>query len=266
MSLQTRTIGESGPRVAFLHGVLGQGRNWTEIAKDLVADPGIRATLVDLPNHGRSDWTEDFSYVAMADAVADELRALAPDETWVVLGHSMGGKVAMILALRHPELMRALIVVDIAPFSYGSVERDFTTIIRALRGLDLDAVASRGDADKRLTAAIPNPGTRGFALQNLRRGRETPWVWQANLDLLQANLAALGGWPDDIAEPGTTYDGPVMWLNGADSIYVQPKVVPVMRELFPTTRTVTVKGAGHWVHTDEPEVFVSSVRAFLAVI
>lgn len=266
MSLTTRTIGESGPRVAFLHGVLGQGRNWTEIAKDLVADPGIQATLVDLPNHGRSPWTEDFSYVAMADTVADELRELAPGEPWVVLGHSMGGKVAMILALRHPDLVRGLVVVDIAPFSYGSVERDFTTIIRALRGLDLDEISSRDDADARLTAAIPNGGTRAFALQNLRRGRETPWAWQANLDLLEANLAALGDWPDDIADPGATYDGPVLWLNGADSVYVQPKVVPAMRALFPATRTVSVKGAGHWVHTDAPEVFVASVKAFLAAI
>ncbi|WP_068403037.1 alpha/beta fold hydrolase [Kribbia dieselivorans] len=257
--LYTRTLGESGPRIAFLHGVLGQGRNWTTIAKALVAG-GRRATLIDLPNHGRSPWTAEFSHRDMTDAVAAELAALAPGEQWAIVGHSMGGKVAMMVALRFPELVERLVVVDVAPMSYGSVERGFTSIMEGMHRVDLGPTTTRESAEESLRPWIGSPTVRAFVLQNLRRDPNGGWMWQLNLDLLRHNLGPLGGW--DIADVGP-YEGPVLWLTGSDSEYVNDDAVPAMRALFPRTQRITVKNAGHWVHSEQPEVTLAALERFL---
>ncbi|MGI3782941.1 MAG: alpha/beta fold hydrolase, partial [Janthinobacterium lividum] len=129
-SLASTTYGEHGPRAVLLHGLFGQGRNFTGVARALAG--GSRITLLDLPDHGRSPWSEEFSYPAMADRVADFLVAAAPGERWTVVGHSMGGKVAMLVALRHPELVEQLCVVDVAPLPTSAVS-GFGTYVAALR-------------------------------------------------------------------------------------------------------------------------------------
>src|ERR671928_1632173 len=155
--LAIRTLGDRGPRVAFVHGLFGQGRNWTTIAKAL-AEEGRRVTLVDLPNHGHSPWTETSDYLDMARMVAAECELFGEPVTLV--GHSMGGKVAMTLALRRPELLRAPVVVDIAPAEYpltggrtddpDEEESPFAAYIEAMRGIDLEGLQSRQDADDAL--------------------------------------------------------------------------------------------------------------------
>src|SRR4051812_31717675 len=159
--LATRTLGEAGPRVVFVHGLFGQGKNWTTIGKGL--SDGHRVTLVDLPNHGHSPWTDRVDFLDMVELLAGELEQLGDPVTLV--GHSMGGKVAMQLALRRPELLRALVVVDIAPVEYpisGGRTDDpdeeaspFAAYIEAMRNLDLAALRTRGDADEALKAAVP---------------------------------------------------------------------------------------------------------------
>jgi pimeloyl-ACP methyl ester carboxylesterase len=255
-SLHTTTVGTDGARIVFLHGLFGQGKNFTSIAKALV--PGAQSLLVDLPNHGRSPWTDDVSYESMADAVADELRAgFAADGPVHVVGHSMGGKVAMVLALRHPDVVDRLVVVDIAPDqSEGAGE--FEHLLGSLAAVDLAALTRRGDADSALRGPIPNDVTRGFLLQNLRSG-ESGYAWQANLDLLRASLPAIGAFPQLQA----TFDRPVLWVAGETSDYVRPEHGAAMRRLFPATREVTIKGAGHWVHSEQPAAFVSTLRVFL---
>ncbi len=255
--LHTTEIGDAGQRVIFLHGLFGQGRNFTQIAKALV--PDLRSVLVDLPNHGRSDWLETTDYVVVADAVADVVRDRFVDEGPVhVVGHSMGGKVAMVLALRHPELVDRLVVADISPeVSEGAGE--FEHLIDSLAGLDLTSLERRGDADAALAEAIDDERVRGFLLQNLRNGPDG-LAWQANLDLLRAELGTIGGFPD-VAGP---FDHPVLWLAGERSDYIRPEHDARMRELFPRTRLVTIKGAGHWVHSEQPESFVSALQVFLA--
>src|SRR3954454_13011822 len=160
--LATRTLGEAGPRVVFVHGLFGQGKNWTTIAKGL-AD-GHRVTLVDLPNHGHSPWTDRVHYVDMVEMLAAELEELGEPVTLV--GHSMGGKVAMQLALRRPELLRALVVVDIAPVEYpvtGGRTEDpdeeaspFAAYIAAMKALDLGTLQRRDEADQALRDAVPS--------------------------------------------------------------------------------------------------------------
>ncbi|MGY1694145.1 MULTISPECIES: alpha/beta fold hydrolase [unclassified Geodermatophilus] len=270
--LAARTVGAAGPRVVFVHGLFGQGKNWTTAAKGL-AD-GHRVTLLDLPNHGHSPWTDRVDYVDMAALVAAELETLGEPVTLV--GHSMGGKVAMQLALRRPELLRALVVVDIAPVEYpvsGGRTDDpdeeaspFDAFLTAMRAVDLGALRTREDADRALREAVPSTMVRSFLLQSLVRegigsGR---WRWRLNLETLQRDLGELRGFPDP--PPGATFDGPVLWIAGAKSHYVLPEDRARMEELFPHTRLVKVKHAGHWVHSEQPEVFLQTLQAFLAVV
>ena len=268
--LHARTLGSAGSRVVFVHGLFGQGRNWTTIAKGLSADH--RVTLLDLPNHGHSPWTDRVDYVDMAELVAAELRSSGEPATLV--GHSMGGKVAMQLALRSPELLRALVVVDIAPVEYplsGGRTDDpdeeaspFAAFIAAMRAMDLDRLETRSDADAALRAAVPSRMVRSFLLQSLVRegvGTDGGWRWRLNLELLERDLGELRGFPEP--PPGARFDGPVLWIAGANSHYVLPEDRARMEQLFPNTRLVKVKKAGHWVHSEQPEVFLETVRQFL---
>jgi esterase len=254
-------LGTTGPRIAFLHGLFGQGKNWTSIAKALSSQ--ARILLIDLPNHGRSAWTEEFSYREMAAAVGGLLRATSADEPTTLVGHSMGGKVAMMLALQHRELVERLCVVDVSPVGYGGL-RNFDDFVAGMRSLDLRTLKERTAADAALVEWVPDPTVRSFLLQNLRRvshpGDGLRWHWQMNLELLGDHLAEIGDWPDEAYEP---YPGPVLWLAGSESRYVQPKFGPAMRTLFPRTQLLTVKGAGHWVHSDRPDIFVAAIRQFV---
>ena len=268
VALHATAVGTSGPRVAVLHGLFGQGRNWTQIAK-AVSGPdgtGARCLLVDLPDHGRSPWTQEFSYEAYAERVAATHETAAPGQLWVLVGHSLGGKVAMVTTLVRRDLVRSLVVVDIAPKDYGDLDR-FVGYMDAMAALPLAELTSRADAEQRFAAAEPDPTVRGFLLQNLRRhGQE--WSWQANLALLARDAAR--GSESRIADfPATgepPWDGPVVWLVGGDSGYVRAEDGEAMRALFPRTRLVTVKGVGHWVHSQAPEVVTETLRRVLRAL
>jgi esterase len=268
--LHSVQVGEAGPEVVFLHGLFGQGKNWTSIAKAL-AD-SYRVLLVDLPNHGRSAWTEHVSYPEVASAVGDLIVARRNENgssaPVAVVGHSMGGKVAMALALLQPALVGRLCVVDVSPVRYSTVS-DFAEFIRGMRQLDLDQLPDRAAADEALTPYVPDPTVRSFLLQNLRRQPISPtapgssgaaWRWQLNIELLDDQLGELGDWPVEISGP---YLGPTLWVAGATSRYVLPEYAPTMRRLFPRVRLVTVKNSGHWLHSDQPEVFLAILRRFL---
>ncbi|HET8867027.1 MAG TPA: alpha/beta fold hydrolase [Agrococcus sp.] len=248
--LHTTTLGEAGPPVVFCHGLFGQGRNWTQIGKALASEH--RVTLVDMPNHGQSAWTERLDYVEMADAVAGII-----DEPAALVGHSMGGKAAMLAALRHPEKVERLVVVDVSPVQYRSAD-EFRGFIDGMLAIDLDAIASRGEADAALADAVPDPGVRGFLLQSLRREADG-WRWLPNLEVLRRDLDVLRGFP----ETDAVYEGPVLWIGGADSGYVRDEFRDAMEARFPNVRRVTVKGAGHWVHSEQPAVVTGLLERFL---
>lgn len=256
--LHTHEYGESGPRVVFCHGLFGQGRNWSTLGRSLADDH--RVTLVDLPHHGRSPWRERFDYVDMADEIAGLLDA---DDPVTLVGHSMGGKAAMLAALRHPERIARLVVVDIAPVAYAGGRDEFEGFVTAMRGLDLDALPDRAAADAAMAESVEDPGVRAFLLQNLRREGDG-WRWQMNLQVLGDQLGDLGGWPEEALADVTPYDGPVLWIAGAESRYVRDEHVDAMRALFPQVHRLRVKNAGHWVHSEQPAVFEEVLRRFLA--
>lgn len=257
MTIHATQVGETGERVVFLHGLFGQGKNFTQVAKAL--QPELRSLLVDLPNHGRSSWTDRVDYADMADSVADFLRSdFAAEGPVHLVGHSMGGKVAMVLALRHPELIDRLVVVDITPGpSDGAGE--FEHLLGSLASIDLATIDRRSEADEALRELIPSPTIRGFLLQNLRAGDDDRYTWQSNLDVLRRDLSTIGDFPT----MDVTFDRPVLWMSGENSPYVQEEDEAEMRRLFPRTRLVTIKGAGHWVHSEQPTSFVSALRVFL---
>ena len=197
----------------------------------------------------------------MADRVADLLRAEGDDEAYAVVGHSMGGKVAMTLALHEPPLVARLAVVDVSPVPTAEISH-FARYVAGLRSLDLATVDDRRQAAGHLTPYVPDPDIRSFLLQNLRRDPGPPpgWRWQMNLPLLGDHLDEMGGWTDPDTPP---YPGPVLWLAGARSDYVRPAYAPAMRRLFPRVQLVTIKDAGHWLHSDQPAVFGAVLRRFL---
>ncbi len=254
--VHTTSLGDAGSPVVFLHGLFGQGKNWTQIGKALV--PDHRVLLVDLPHHGRSAWADTFDFVEIADQVA---AALSVDDPVALVGHSLGGKVAMILALRHPELVERLCVVDVSPVRYDHMD-EFAGYIEAMRSMDLGAVTQRADADAALAEAVPRESVRAFLLQNLRREGDG-WRWQVNLDVLGSDLKAVSGWPEDEVTGEPPYDGPVLWMGGENSHYVREEYAATMDRLFPRNRRVTIKDAGHWLHSEQPEVFVEVLRRFL---
>lgn len=257
LSLHSETVGVSGETVVFLHGLFGQGKNFTQIAKG--AQPDFQSLLVDLPNHGASDWTQGFDYVEQADVVAEHLRRTVAAEAPVnLVGHSMGGKVAMLLALRHPELIGRLAVVDISPVAHQSMG-EFEHLLDSLLDLPLKEISSRREADERLREPIPEDMVRGFLLQSLVRSDEG-FRWRPNLKLLRQSLPAIADFPEfDRAQ----FEQPVLWVAGAKSDYVQDEYAATMREFFPRTTLTTVKGAGHWVHAEQPQVFTEVLKRFL---
>ena len=257
--LHTEVVGAGRPRFVFLHGLFGRGRNWTQVAADLAATD-LPSVLVDLPDHGQSSWTTAFDYTAIADLVAETIgERLGSAARLIVVGHSLGGKVAMLLALRHPHLVSGLGVIDISPADSEAVT-SFVPLIDAMRSLDLATLHHRADADAALAGRVPDAAVRGFLLQNLRR--RPRWHWQLNLDLLGSSLASIRAWPD----PGPlTYPGPVFWLSGEGSSYVLPEHEEAMQEHFPTVRRIVVPDAGHWVQADNPTAVVAALRELAAV-
>ncbi len=242
----------SGPPVVLLHGLFGAGRNFGALQRALA--PRFRVIALDMRNHGDSPHGADMRYPTQAADVRETLAALGVGQA-AVIGHSMGGKAAMALSLRHPDVVGRLMVSDIAPVVYrhAIAER-----VAAMRAIPLTPALTRREADAALAGVESRPDVRAFLLQNLRFGQAPRW--RVGLDEIAAAVPDLEGWVD---LPGM-YDGPTVFVTGAQSDYVLPEHRGVIRRLFPNAKFVAVKNAGHWVHADNPAGFLSVVEAFLA--
>ena len=247
----TYTIHGDAPGTPLLiaHGLYGSGRNWGVIAKRLAEQR--RVITVDMRNHGHSFWSDDHSYGALAGDLAQVIDHLgAPMD---VVGHSMGGKAAMMLALTRPDAVRALVVGDIAPVGYSHSQIQF---IEAMRGVDLTSVTRRSDANAQLAALGVDAALCSFLTQSLDVGEKR---WRLNLDALADNMAAILDFPD----VSGTFNGPTLFLSGATSDYVQRSYRPVITTLFPAAKFAKIPGAGHWLHADNPRAFEQNVTAYL---
>jgi pimeloyl-ACP methyl ester carboxylesterase len=255
MRLNLVEAGEGSP-VALLHGLFGAAQNWGAVQKALAA-AGHRALALDLRNHGASPHAAAMDYPAMAADVADTLAA-AGAQPAAVVGHSMGGKAAMALALARPEAVARLVVADIAPVRYPPALRGYA---EAMRALPLRPGLTRREADAALAESVPEAGIRAFLLQNLRFDTDPP-RWRLALDAIAAALPVL----EDFAgtAPQARYDGPVLVLAGERSDYVRPEHHARFRALFPAAEFAAVPKAGHWVHAENPAGFLALVTPFLA--
>ncbi|MFT8722743.1 MAG: alpha/beta fold hydrolase [Acetobacter malorum] len=239
------------PPVVLLHGLFGRARNLGFVQRKLAA---TRRTLaLDLRNHGDSPHGP-MSFRIMADDVRETLEhhnALPA----MLLGHSMGGKTAMMLALRHPDCVHSLLVVDIAPGEGGFTRMD---VPAELETLDFPPHLDRAGADALLRPLIPSEAIRQMMVQNMRLG-DNPG-WSIGLADIMTALPTIMSWPEPPA--GTQYNGPTLFIRGEISPYIQPKNYPAMRRLFPHYTLETISGAGHWVHVDAPKRFAELVEKF----
>jgi esterase len=254
VELAYHQFGEAGPPVVILHGLLGAARNWTSVGKELAGTHRVFA--LDLRNHGRSPWAGTMSFDDMAGDVAAfiESRGLG---AVTLIGHSLGGKVAMRLALTRRELVERLLLVDVAPVAYADT---FGPFVAAMREVDLAAVQRRADADLQLQGAVPDAVLRNFLLQNLVN-TEAGFVWRVNLEALAANMDELLGFPPPA--PDAAYLGPTLFIAGDRSRYIRPEHRPLIERLFPNAEQVAIAGAGHWPHAERPAEFLMRVRKFL---
>ena len=246
---------ERGPPLLVAHGLFGSARNFNTLGRRWAADR--RVVLLDMRNHGTSPWADAMDYPAQAGDLADAVERLAGGRA-LVLGHSMGGKAAMALALTRPELVAGLIVADIAPLAYAHTHLPF---VRAMQAVDLGRVRRRSDADPSLADAVPDPSLRAFLLQNLLV-EDGAARWRINLAAIEREMPVLTGWPEGWSQAG--FDGPALFLHGGASDYVPPEGRARINQLFPAAELEAIAGAGHWLHAEKPAEFAAAVEGWLA--
>ena len=252
LALHHQQLGE-GPPLLVLHGLFGSGTNWRSIARHL--GKAHTVYLLDLRNHGESPHADAMDYHVLAADVAAFMDAngIAGAD---VIGHSMGGKTAMRLALDDPSRVQRLMVVDIAPAPSGS---DHDQLIDTLLALPLEGLSRRTEADEALAASVPEAGLRAFLLQNLRSDGGG-LAWRINLPGIRAAMPDLLAFPVHAAE---RYDGPTRFLRGGASDYVRDEHLPIIKAHFAAATVETMDGAGHWLHAEQPARFIEVANDFL---
>jgi len=258
IELHYRTIG-SGPPLVILHGLFGSGDNWLTLAREWSAHYTVY--LPDMRNHGRSPWTNGIDYPSMAGDVVGLLDAHHLTQA-LILGHSMGGKVGMTLAMYAPERVAALVVVDIAPKLYSLNEH--TDLLQTLASLDLTAFQTRTQLDETLAVSIPRMDTRQFILKNIYRSDKGDFAWRMNVGGLLSGLPAIGEDSPFLGRPPIRL--PALFVAGGQSNYIRESDEALIVRLFPSARIERIPTAGHWVHNDAPEVLKSLVNDFFAGI
>nr|WP_210396967.1 alpha/beta fold hydrolase [Motiliproteus sediminis] len=251
MTLHYKELGQGDP-LLILHGLFGTLENWGGQIKALSGQ--FRVFAIDLRNHGRSPWSEQMDYPSLsADLIA--FMDQHGIERAAVLGHSMGGKAAMQLALDHPERVSRLLVVDIAPVRYPPGHNE---VFDGLFGVDLAHLASRGDADQQLAAHIDDAGVRQFLLKNLYRDGDH-FAWRMNLKALHREYEQIAAAPESKGH----YPGPTQFIKGGRSSYIQEAHRGAIGKLFPNASARVMEGVGHWPHAEKPELFTRLALRFL---
>ena len=241
---------EKTPPVMIVHGLYGSGKNWGVIAKRL-SDQFFVIT-VDLRNHGDSPWLDTHNYNVMADDLVEVINSLNIKPN--VIGHSMGGKAAMVLALKRPNLVRNLLIADIAPVTY---EHDQSQFIEAMQKVDLSKVEKRSDATLALSKFVEDKSLQNFFTQSLDIKAKR---WKLNLKVLRSEMSEILSFPKIESE----FSGHSLFLKGEKSDYIKPEHRRLIKSLFTKARFATFKEAGHWLHAEKPREFESAARLFFS--
>ena len=254
IALYSRKVGENGPDFVVLHGLFGSGKNWRSFAGSLEDD--FQVWTLDARNHGDSPHADSMSYQQMAEDVA---RFFAENEleNVILLGHSMGGKTAMQLALQFPDRIAALIVVDIAPVCYDHLHKQLK-LIEAMKELHLAAEMSRSEIEKKLAVKIPEKRLLSFLMTNLNR-QNGQFQWRIGLEQIAAGMPELLNYP----ELKSVFKGPVQFIGGENSAYLKFEYHALIRKYFPESRITMLENCGHWLHVEQPAAFQKTVNEFL---
>ncbi|MEJ2112239.1 MAG: alpha/beta fold hydrolase [Flavobacteriaceae bacterium] len=253
MLLHSNILGQ-GQAFVILHGFLGMGDNWKTLGKQF-SDEGYQVHLVDQRNHGHSFHDEEFNYQVLTEDLKAYCEAHQLKEI-ILLGHSMGGKAAMLFAVKYPEFVSKLIIADISPRFYPGHHKD---ILDGLSALDFDQISSRGEADQILEKYVPEIGTRQFLLKNLYWKEKGKLALRINLEVLKANDSGIG----EELPMHTEFNGDTLFLRGERSEYIINQDESLIRKHFPNSKIVTIANAGHWLHAENPKDFFESVMSFL---
>ena len=252
MELHYRSLGEGQP-LLILHGIFGTSDNWQTFGKQLAED--YQVFLIDQRNHGLSPHSDDFNYPLMAEDLHEFIQQHQLENP-IILGHSMGGKVAMFYAVAHPAEFDKLIVVDIAPKSYPVHHQH---ILDALGAVDLETVSNRSEVEDQMKPHLSDRGVRQFLMRNLKREDDNSFSWKLNLSSIRQNIKKVGV----AVETSNPVEKPVLFIRGAKSNYIQPEDEPLIHEIFPQAQVITIEKAGHWVHAEQPEALYDEVMHFL---
>ncbi len=255
MILNATTHGREKPPLIILHGLFGSARNWQGIARILADDYTVYA--LDLRNHGGSPHADEMTYELMAADVLEFMNQANIEKT-VLLGHSMGGKVAMELALSAPSKVSRLIIVDIAPVEY---QHNFDEVLVGLYHIPLDQVNSRKEADEYLAQKISSLSLRQFLLQNLLTNSEGGYQWKVNLASIEQNMPKIMDFP--LQQKAREFIAPSLLINGGQSTYLTSRHHPLINKLFLKATFHTIPGVGHWPHIEAPQAFMSVINNFL---
>ncbi|WP_166920609.1 alpha/beta fold hydrolase [Flavobacterium poyangense] len=251
--LYSKIEGEGKPFV-IMHGFLGMSDNWKTLATQY-AEAGFQVHVLDLRNHGRSFHSDEFTYEAMAKDVFEYCQANQLSKI-DILGHSMGGKVAMLFATTYPELTDKLIVADIGPRFYNQHHQD---ILAGLNAVDFSVKPSRNDVEAILTQYVPDFGTRQFLMKNLYWVEPGQLAFRFNLAVFNANLDAIG---KALAED-LVFNNPTLFIRGGNSGYIKDEDMEQIRQHFPDVQLETIPNAGHWLHAENPKMFFELTTSFL---
>ena len=256
MKLNYRQYSESGKPLLVLHGLFGSLGNWGWHSKQLAEEFAVVG--VDLRNHGDSPHSDQLDYQAMAEDVRQLMAELGLDSCSIV-GHSMGGKVAMQLALSYPDLVERLVVVDIAPVAYPEDADGHMNVLAAMDAVRLDELKSRTEAEETLKDYIDEDAVRKFVLTNLVRNDEGGFDWRLNKKAIRENYPALRAAP----VMDRSFTKPVLFVKGSLSNYILPEHQAAIEEMFPEAEVKTILGAGHWLHAEQPKALQNLLLNFL---
>ena len=258
MQLFHRHFGEKGNApLVILHGLFGISDNWVTFGKQMAGED-FEVFIPDQRNHGRSEWSDDFNYLALTNDLYDFMD-LEEIENPILLGHSMGGKVAMRFAVSYPGLVQKLIVVDIAPKPY-QIRQEHLNIIGAVQQINLEEVKSRTEVKQQLARTIDDERVIRFILKNLHRTDKNTFAWRLNPEGIANNLSRMS----DSMPDGKKYHQPALFIKGGASDYILPEDEAMIRQHFPHAEIMTIPRASHWVHADAPEAFYHIITGFLA--
>lgn len=265
MNLFYRKYGKGKPLI-ILHGLFGSSDNWYSIGKHLSFNHEVY--LVDQRNHGQSPHHATHNYIALSDDLHEFIvqhNIFRP----VIMGHSMGGRTAMFFAARHPKLINKLIVADISPCSYHSEKQpeeilQHKKIIEALHSVDLSSVSSRGEIDKKLAENIPSVSLRQFLLKNIKTDQNGVFHWKFNLNAVENNLSEIYKGIDTLQLPDkNALSFPALFIRGEFSGYLKEKDITCIQNYFSNAAIITIPHAGHWLHAEQPTLFINTVKKFL---